>query len=175
MCPTFQKTKTQNVRVWRKEKFIDQGGANWEGGRLSGHFKKVQSRGFFYAREEEMRRSWGDWQQQKSGYQLRFERLWNFFVLSLLTLVDVSPVMKFPQIFEKHSLFLFRLLLSLWERHFLVRGYFRKTQTTSRISLMISTSICKPKQKLLAWMPWGQSRLEQGGIREAKHFTLLEL
>ena len=30
LCPTLQKAKTQNVRVWSKERFIDGEGANPE-------------------------------------------------------------------------------------------------------------------------------------------------
>lgn len=64
---------------------------------------------------------------------------------TLLTLVDVSPVKSFLQIFDKQYI----LSLSPWERHFMVRGCFEKTQAASRIPPMISRSICKTKEKLL--------------------------
>ena len=63
----------------------------------------------------------------------------------------------------------FRLLLcegkGKWE------GLFLYIQAASRIPLMISLSTCKTKQKLLAWRPWEQSRLEPG-LRERASISL---
>ena len=69
------------------------------------------------------------------------------FVLSLLTLINVGLVTRFLQIFDKQYL----LPLSPWERHLLLgRVCFCKIQALHRILLMISISVCKAKQKLLA-------------------------
>lgn len=65
-------------------------------------------------------------------------------VLSLLTLVDGSPITRFLQTFHKQYI----LPLSLQERHFLVGSCFCKTQAESIIYLMLSMSIFK---KLLTW------------------------
>lgn len=67
-------------------------------------------------------------------------------VLSLLTIVDVSPVRRLVQIYDKQYI----LSSSPQEWHFLVRGYFCKTQAKSRIPLMMNMSVCKTKEKLLA-------------------------
>lgn len=92
-------------------------------------------------------------------------------VLYLLTLVNVNLVTRFLQIFSKQHI----LPLSPQERHFLVRGcFFNKIQAGSRIPLMISMSIHRMNQKLLAWGPWEQNRLEQDEVREGEHFTLLQ-
>lgn len=54
----LQNTKTQNIRVWNKERFFDQEGVNQEKGDLvvpQIHLKKVQSSGIFLiSREREM-------------------------------------------------------------------------------------------------------------------------
>lgn len=52
------------------------------------------------------------------------------------------------------------------------RGWFCKTQARSRIPLMISRSIPKTKQKLLAWRPRQCSRLEKDGVGEASSFPV---
>lgn len=36
---------------------------------------------------------------------------------------------------------------------------------------MVSMSICRNKQMLLAWRPWKYCGLEQGEVGEAEHFT----
>ena len=69
-------------------------------------------------------------------------------------LVAVSLAMRFLQIFDK------QYIVSL------------SSQAITRISLMINISICKTEQKLLAWRPWEQSRLEQDGVGETEHFTV---
>ena len=86
-----------------------------------------------------------------------------------MALVNVSPVKKLLQIFDKQLIFLCIILLSPLERQSLVKGYFCKTQATSRIPVMTIVTICKTKQKLLGKGTWEQSRLEQD--RETRHFT----
>ena len=52
---------------------------------------------------------------------------------------------------------------------------FLENPSSSRISLRISTSLCKPRQVLFSRGPREQRRLQQDGVREAEHFTLLQL
>lgn len=52
VCPMLGKAKTQNIRVWIKERFTDRKGTNWDGRpNLQIRFKKMQSSGFFYVGE----------------------------------------------------------------------------------------------------------------------------
>ena len=53
----FQRPRTQNIRVWSKERFIDQEGATWEDRDLGApptHLNKVKSPGFFYVKGREV-------------------------------------------------------------------------------------------------------------------------
>lgn len=52
VCPMLGKAKTQNIRVWIKERFTDRKGTNGDGRpNLQIRFKKMQSSGFFYVGE----------------------------------------------------------------------------------------------------------------------------
>lgn len=76
------------------------------------------------------------------------ERLGNFLVLSLLTLVDVSLIIRLGSCKSVvNTVFVYPS--SPWERQSLVRGCFCPTKVTSRIALMSSMSVCKTKQKPL--------------------------
>lgn len=77
-----------------------------------------------------------------------------------ILLVDVSPFMSFLQIFDKQYI----LPLSAQERHCVVRVCFYITQEANKIPLRIGVSMCKTKQKRLAWRPWEQSRLKQESL-----------
>lgn len=70
---------------------------------------------------------------KKKGANRGPRKIVNFFSLS--TLVGVSLVMRFLSIFDTQLLFLYVLPQG---RQFPVRGYFCKTQASSRIPLMIS-------------------------------------
>lgn len=100
------------------------------------------------------------------GHHLGASRDLGKSVLSLLTLIDKSQVWRFLQIFGEKCI----LPLTPWDRHFVARSCFCKTQAASRIPLLMS--ICKTKKELLAWRQQEQKRLEWDGVTEAEHFTL---
>lgn len=73
------------------------------------------------------------------------ERLGNFLILSLLTLVDVTLVIRLGSCKSVANI-VFVHPSSPWERQSLVRGLFCTTKVTSRIALMSSMSVCKKKR-----------------------------
>lgn len=123
---SFKKAQIQNVRVWNKERFIDWEGINQEDGRSSGFsdpINKPQSSGLFYAKRRENGRckSW-----------LTTTDIW----------VPAGIKEDFATQCESES-------RSSWKS--LINNILPLSpQATCRISLMISMSICKIKQKLLA-------------------------
>lgn len=161
--PNSSKDKIKNIRVWSKKRFIDQEGANWEDGRpnLQVHpflkwtdwgtgFKcttesniictlctlpQVQSSGCFHVKGK------GKWEGQEETDDCRHlgtSRGPRKIVLSLLTLIDVSLVMRLLQIFDKQYNFPNLSGEALSDKGL----FFVKLKPPSRIPLMITMSLC---------------------------------
>ena len=145
------------MRVWNKERLLikkvpTERMEDLEVPRI--RVKKVQSSGFYFEGR-------GKWEGLEVIDYLGLPPGSEEIVLSLLILVDVHLVMRFLLIFDKQ----YTLPFSPRKRHFLVRGCFCKNR------LMISMSSCK---KLLTRWLWEQSWLEHDGVREVRHFTVLQ-
>lgn len=113
MCLMLGETTTQNVIVWSKESFTDGEGISWEDGSPPGppiHLQKGQGSGFLYVTGS---RKWQDYEvtddRRRQGTSRGRKKTWNLFVLSHLTLVEVSLASRLLQTFDEQSLFLYTL------------------------------------------------------------------
>lgn len=138
MCLPFRKTKTQNIRVCSKERFIDWESINWEDGNLI--FKSI-------LRKHRVQASFIWREVIIVGQEVidHVRKLSTSRSPKKMVLADVSPVMRFLLIFDKHIFPLSPLEGTLWQS-----SCFCKPQAPSRIHSMFKMSIWKTKQKLLA-------------------------
>lgn len=168
VCPTIQKAKTQSIRVWSKESYwsVSCQPTRWETWwYLNSILRKYRGWASFMSQE------WGN------GRGKRWLSITDSWVSAgdgeRLCLVCWPALMWVQSWGSCKSLINNKYLLPVsphW-RHFPVWGCFCNTQAAHRIPVTISMSICK---KLLSWRRWVQRGLEQDGVREAEHFTLLQ-
>lgn len=101
MCLTLQKAKTENVRVWSKERLIDSERANWEDGSPSGtsnpSYESTEFRLLLCQGK-------GRWEGQEVTDHCR-----HLGAIRKIVLVDVSLVTRFPQIFDAYFPYFLKL------------------------------------------------------------------